>query len=107
MLAHIGLEFGEQRQAGVMGRAQRLAVLYGVEVADRRPDPGQAIIDLFQRGDQAVPGVGLLLRQHIGNLLFAIGDGLRHGRLHLIGLDLAEGRQRVHRQQRVSHLRYL
>ena len=33
--------------------------------------------------------MGVPLRQHILNLLFAIGDGLRHGRLHLIGLDLA------------------
>ncbi len=107
MLAHIGLEFGEQRQAGVVSRAQLLAVEHGVEVADRRPDSGQAVIDLFQRGYQAVPGVGVPLRQHILNLLFAIGDGLRHGRLHLIGLDLAEGGQRVHCQQRVSHLRYL
>ncbi len=107
VLADIGLEFGEQRQAGVMSRAQRLAVLHGVEVADGGPDPRQAVVDLLQRRDQAVPGMGLLLGQHILNLLFAIGDGLRHGRLYLIGLDLAEGRQRVHCQQRVSHLRYL
>ena len=35
MLTNIGLEFGEQRQAGIMGLAQRFAVEYGVEVADR------------------------------------------------------------------------
>lgn len=35
MLTNIGLEFGEQRQASIMGLAQRFAVEYGVEVADR------------------------------------------------------------------------
>ncbi|MNH08140.1 hypothetical protein D3C79_675480 [compost metagenome] len=35
VLADIGLELGQQRQAGVMGLAQRLAVEHGIEMTDR------------------------------------------------------------------------
>ncbi len=65
-------------------------------MTDGRPDPRQAIIALFQRCNQVVPGKVFRGPQHISNTLSGIIDGLLYGRLDMFWFDLAERRQAIH-----------
>jgi len=49
VLAELGVVGGEQRQAGVVGGAQLVAVHHAVQVPDRRPRPGETVMHAFER----------------------------------------------------------
>ena len=55
-LRKVRLIGGEQRQAGVVAGAQRLRIQHGIQMADRRPDARDAVLQLFERLDHAGEG---------------------------------------------------
>ena len=93
---------GQQRQAGVVGVAQRFVVGHGVQVADGRPGLRQPVLQRLERLDHRVEGGG----GGGGDLLELAAAGaeqLAHRRLDVLGANLGEGRQHLAAQQRVVH----
>ena len=54
VLRDVGGVVRQQRQAGVVAFAQRLAVQHAIEMADRRPGAGQPVLQFLQRLDQGL-----------------------------------------------------
>ncbi|CAK8739567.1 hypothetical protein SODG_003110 [Sodalis praecaptivus] len=55
MLPYPGAVFRQQRQALFIGFAQFLTVLHRVQMAHRRPNPGQSVIRIRQRLAEIFP----------------------------------------------------
>ncbi len=97
-LRDIGLEFRQQRQAFVVGAAQRLTVHDGIEVAHRGPHLAEPMAQLLQRLDQRRE-CRRGLRLELGHACALLGEQAREGGHDVLGPDGIEGRQGRIRQQ--------
>ena len=102
VLRKLGVIAGEKRQAGVVRRAQLLAVQHVVQVTDRRPRAREHVMHPFDRRDETVPAVGPRVEQG-GELASVSIDQRAHRRFGMLGPYPGEGWQLVVRQQRVQH----
>ena len=99
-LADLGAVVGQQRQAGVVGLAQRLGIEHAIEVTDGRPAARQLVADVFEQLDhRGEGGVGQLLDPADG---VAVGREQRaDSRLGMFRLDSLKGRQMGSAEQRI------
>ena len=101
-LRKVGMVFGQERQAGVVGLAQRRGVRDGVQVADRRPGAGEAMLQVLERlhePREARRLVGGEPRDARAAFLEERADR----RLDVLGADLIEAGQQLVGQQGVRH----
>ena len=101
-LGEIRLVRGEKRQAGVVARAQLLGIEDRVQMADRRPDPGHAVLELFERLHDITEG-GVSQRGQLVDAGPVGGQHFPNGWLDMFGPDGRELRQRGVREERVFH----
>jgi len=92
VLCQLGVPRREQRQAGVVGAAQFVAVDDAVHVPDRRPGARQAMMHFLQRHDQRIPR-RRGLREQRGKL-----RAMRIEQLAQHGLDVRDADRRERRQ---------
>ena len=106
VLRKVGAVFAQQGQAGVVTLAQRLIVHHRVEMAHRRPDSRQAMLQLLEGFDQAAESGCRLALQFADARAVDIEHGT-HAVLHMFRADGVEGGQRVVMQQRIRvHFSY-
>ena len=107
VLTHLGVGLAQQRQTGVVGLAQLIAVHHTVEVADRRPRLTQLIRPVGHRLDQGIPQRRVFLLgetfQQLADATLVEAQQLFDGWFHVFWFDGRERRQGVVFEQRIGH----
>src|SRR6266480_3232563 len=86
VLPELGPVLGNLRQVGVVSLAQRRAVQHRVQVRNLAPGPRDALVCVFQRGDECIP-VGARMGHRRGRGA-AFGEQLIHRRGDMLGLQI-------------------
>lgn len=103
MLPNPGAVFRQQRQRLLIGFAQFRAVFNRVQVANRRENTPQHIVNFCQRLAEVFPGVRRALRNHSLNIFTAIVQRLSDGRHNVLRLNFRKRRQFEGSQQWIGH----
>ncbi len=103
MLSNPGAVFRQQRQRLFVGFAQFRAVFHRVQVANRRENTPQHIVNFRQRLAEIFPGVRRALRNHTFNVFAAIVQRLSDGRHDMLRLNFRKRRQFEGSQQWIGH----
>ncbi len=103
MLSNPGTVFRQQWQRLFVGFTQFRAVFHRIQVANRRENTPQHIVDFRQRLAEIFPGVRRALRNHSLNVFTAIVQRLSDGRHNVFWLNFRKRRQFEGSQQWIGH----